>query len=364
MVGDPAAIVVAAAHAFGARDFDVKDALDAILAGATRPGTRCRAFETRPYLADYLEKGYVPQGPQESGHALWSAAVTLEYTSSDFAIAELARALGRGDLERAFLERAQNWRHLWDTQYGVIRPRDADGRFLEGFDPDRAMPYSPFSWDGQQGFIEGSARQYTWMVPYDLKGVIEAMGGREEAVRRLDVFFTKLRGGFRSPYFDISNEPSFGAPYAYDFAGVPSKTQALVRRILREEFHATPSGIPGNDDLGSMAAWYVWGAIGLYPGLPGTDVLLVGSPSFDRISIRLGDGRTLKVSGGRTAGEDWFVERLRRNGTDHGRPWLRRDELEGGSPTLQFSLRRSPTAWGGAPSDAPPSYDGPNRAEP
>jgi len=354
MVGDPAAAMIAGAHAFGARGFDRAAALAAMVRGATDPVVR-NGHVQRQGLAGYLAHGYVPHdGTEQSSGAsssmfgtpggVWgSAATTLEYTTADFAIARFAAALGDGATCRAYLARAGGWARLFNPATGYVQPRYADGTFL-----------TPLDAAAKEGFVEGNAAQYTWMVPHDVGGLSRLLGGPTATAARLDGFFQVLNAGDEQPYAYLANEPCALTPWLYTWLGQPAKTQMLVRRALLELFDDSPGGFAGNDDLGQMSAWYVFGALGLYPAIPGTDVLTLGSPLFRRAEVATGAGRLIVI--GRRARRDRpYVERLTVDGLDHDRPWLRVRDL-GRDATLRFELTDAPTTWGTRPDGAPPSF--------
>src|SRR6185369_16442215 len=167
-----------------------------------------------------------------------------------------------------------------------------------------------------------SAAQYTWMVPHDIPGLVAAMGGDDTASARLDAFFAELNAGTDSAHLYIGNEPGFGVSWAYAFTGAPWKTQALVRRIQGEAFAPTPEGLPGNDDLGATSAWLVWSMLGMYPAIPGVGGFVLGSPTFTRATISLGNGKKLVVVGKNAAKDAPFVQSLRVNGEDSNSSWL------------------------------------------
>ena len=357
MGGDNPVPLVATAYAFGAHGFDARAAYRYMLKAATRPGRGIHGYEERPRLAEYLARGYVPLKT-----FLWdngvtgSASATLEYATDDFCVARMAGALGDAPTARAFMRRAQNWQHLFDPEIGFARPRRESGLFLEGFDADAVLPRSEVPWDkaSQAGFEEGNSWQYTWMVPHNYSGLTAAAGGRDEVVRRLDKFFLRLTG-WGHPHFNIANEPSFVAPYAYTFAGAPWRTQAVVRRTLSEIFDATPSGLPGNDDLGATSAWYVWGALGLYPAIPAVGGLVVSSPAFPYVDLSFGDGRRLLIRAPGASDSRPYVRRLTLDGAAYARAWLPLERLRRPASTLSFELSGAPPpSWGaGAP---PPSF--------
>ncbi len=354
MVGDPAPAMLASAHAFGATGFDRAAALAAMVQGANDPIVR-NGHVQRQGLSGYLAHGWVPHDGTEnssgasssmfgSPEGVWgSAATTLEYASADFAIARFAAALGDSTTCRAFLSRAAGWATLFNPATGFLQPRYADGSFPTRFDPA-----------SREGFVEGNAAQYLWMVPHDVAGLSALLGGPATAAARLDDFFRFLNAGDEAPFAYLANEPCALTPWLYLWLGQPAKTQATVRRALLELFDDSPSGFAGNDDLGQMAAWYVFGALGLYPGIPGTDVLLLGSPLFRRATVRRGDAKLTIVARG-AARDRPYVRRMTLDGKAHDRPWLRARELQRQS-ILRVGLTNTPTTWGASPEDAPPSF--------
>ena len=150
---------------------------------------------------------------------------------------------------------------------------------------------------GQQGFIEGNALQYTWSVPQDLSQLFALMGGDSTAISDLNAFFSQLNAGPFLPYDWAGNEPSLWTPWEYDYAGAPWRTQQVVRSIADSLYAVSPAGEPGNDDLGAMSSWYVWAALGLYPLTPGTANLVIASPMFPSSTIYLPSGKVLTVTG-------------------------------------------------------------------
>lgn len=360
MGGDNPVPLISTAYAFGARSFDARAALRYMLKGATQPGTGVHGYAERPRLAEYLARGYVPLTSFQWDNGMTGAtSASLEYVTDDFCVAQLAGALGDVHTRAAFMRRAQNWQKLFDPETGFIRPRRASGVFLEGFDPDSVAPHSEVPWDksAQAGFEEGNTWQYTWMIPHNYRGLFNAIGDDAEVTRRLDKFFTKLVG-WGQPYFNIGNEPSFVSPYAYTWAGAPWRTQATVRRIMAEIFKPTPGGLPGNDDLGATSAWYVWGALGLYPAIPGVGGFVVSSPLFPAATIRLGDGRRLRVIARGALADGIYVRSLTLNGAPYTRAWLPVAALRPNmTTTLAFMLSARPNIdWGARTADAPPSF--------
>jgi predicted alpha-1,2-mannosidase len=355
MVGDPSTVMLASAYSFGARAFDTRAALAAMIKGATHPDTKSKSYPARNGLADYLQYGYIPM---EQVGLRGSPSVALEYEIADFALAQFARAHGDMATYRTMMRRAQWWTKLFDPQTRYIRGRWADGSWLPGFDFDAKHydPKLPWRPESHKSYVEGNATQYTWLVPHNMRGLFDRIGGNEAVVKRLDSFFTELNAGPNRPYFFIGNEPVFAVPWAYDFAGQPWKTQAITRRALTELFTNTPGGIPGNDDLGATSSWIVFAAVGLYPAIPGVGGFALNSPLFPRITVRPGAGRQLEIIGAGASAATPYVQELRLNGRRYDSTWLPYEKIAGGGP-LSFKLGRTPnTRWATAPNAAPPAF--------
>ncbi len=204
------------------------------------------------------------------------------------------------------------------------------------------------------GFEEGSTWQYTFMLPFNYAGLFREMGGSENAIPKLDKFFEKL-SGWALPNFTVTNEPDFCAPFAYLWTGNPWKTQQVIDRIRRETFTTKPDGLPGNDDLGATSGVYVWNAIGIYPEIPGVAGFTIGTPMFKRVTMRLGNGRTLEIS---SKGEGVYVRGVRVNGMPHASSWLKLTELKAQENTIEFELQSAPDhVWATKPAELPPSFE-------
>ena len=351
MGGDSADPIIAGAYAFGARDFDTESALRYMIKGATDATSPLgqgwyypRAFQaTMAGVIDYLKDGYMPTDPTTSGSG---SSLTLEFAVDDFAIAQFASALGDRATHDAFMRRAQNWQNIFDPATGYIQPRGLNGGFLPSAGPGAT----------QNGFEEGNAAQYTWMIPQNLAGLLTALGGTDAAVARLDAFFTQLNAGSGAPYMWAGNEICLGAPWTYNYAGAPWKTQRVVRDIMTQLYPPQPGGEPGNDDLGALSSWYVWAAIGLYPATSGTSELTLGAPLFPQITISLPGGRHLQINAPGAGTETPYVTGLTFNGARWGKAWLPAAVVHAGG-NLAFTLSATPgTSWGSGGGAAPASY--------
>jgi predicted alpha-1,2-mannosidase len=357
MNGDPAAPAIADILAFGGKNFDARAAYKSLVQAATIPtahdlsneGCEVECIGQRPSLDQWLKLHYIPVGANAWG----PAADTLEDVTADFSISELARRMGDDATRKQFLERAQYWKNIFNPQAtpegGYIQNRNADGTWPK-FDPA-----------SDDGFVEGSAAQYLWMVPFNEKGLFTMLGGMDKASQRLNAFFYNPDGSLAVTesgglHAELNNEPSIETPWLFDFLGQPWKTQEAVRRVLNTIWTNSPKGMPGNDDLGEMSSWYVWSAIGMYPEIPGRAELVLGSPLFTAIHIRRPAGDiTIKSPGAGTNAP--YVQSLKVNGASTTKTWLTESFVEHGG-TLEFDLSATPDKhWGTGAEDAPSSFE-------
>jgi len=371
MNGDPAAAAVADIYAFGGREFDAKGALASLVHAADVPtkedlshdGCPVECVGQRPGLDQWLKLHYIPVGAPAWG----PAADTLEDVSAEFGISALAGHLGDEALRQRFAVRAQYWKNIWNPKAapdgGYFMNRNADGSWpAVQSDDDNDNDHKPHAFTPATGagFVEGSAAQYVWMVPFNVAGLFEQMGGRDKAVVRLDHFFYDDKGApavtKAGPlHAELDNEPSIETPWLYDFAGQPWKTQQLVRQVLNTIWKNAPNGIPGNDDLGEMSSWAVFASMGIYPEIPGRAELVLGSPLFSKVTIHRKEGNVHILAPGATT-DKFYVRGVRVNGKASSKTWLPESfALKGG--TLEFDLGDNPDkSWGVNPGDEPPSF--------
>jgi predicted alpha-1,2-mannosidase len=345
MVGDPADPIIADAYTFGARNFQTSKALADMKAEATKPNP------IRPGL-NYLEQlGYLPSdGSYGCCNFYGPVSTTLEYNSADFAIGQLAAALGNQRLATKMTTRAQDWENVFNPGTGFMQPRMMNGQFVTPFDPT-----------SQSYFVEGDAYQYNEMVPFNVGSLINARGGDAAFINQLNAYFKKLNAGPDSTHDWAGNEPNLASPWEYDYAGAPYLTQGVVRRIMTTVYGDRPGAEPGNDDLGAMSSWYVWAALGLYPEAPGAPDMVLGSPLFPKAVVHLANNRELVIKGNGASASSPYVQSLTVNGQPTQQTSISVNDLlngpAGGTTTMDFTLGSSPnTSWGSAPSDAPPSY--------
>ncbi|HYK51995.1 MAG TPA: GH92 family glycosyl hydrolase, partial [Candidatus Eremiobacteraceae bacterium] len=346
MGGDPSDPIIAGAYTFGARDFDAHAALAAMVKGATNTGGPLGQGSQRPGLGEYESRGYVVNDHATNVAPLANgASLTLEYSLDDFSISQLARFLGDERTADAMTARSQNWTNLFDRWSGLITPRDSDGAFES----------APLTENGQSGFQEGTAAQYTWMVPQGYGALIAGLGGRDRAVAALDAFFTQIDAGQAEPYAWMGNEPSIGSPWAYLAAGAPWKAQTVIRDVMTQLWGDTPDGIPGNDDLGTMSAWYVWCALGLYPQVVASPVLDLGAPLFPYARVNVPHGASIEIVAPGASADAAYVQSVRWGHLAWSDSWV---PFRTSKPMrLTVSVAATPNRyWASAPTDGPPTY--------
>ncbi|WP_245887486.1 glycoside hydrolase family 92 protein [Umezawaea tangerina] len=347
MTGDPSAPALAGMYAMGAKDFDVRAAFDSLVRQATTPhpdglsdkGCPGQCEGQRPNLAEYLRLGYAPQ---DTCHCWGGAAETLEDSTADFALADWAGRLGRDDVRSALLPRASWWRNTFDPSAaggGYQQARNADGTWV--------WPFSPSS---DLGFAQGSSATYTWMVQHDVSGLAAAMGGKGQAAARLDDFFHRPDGSWATGgdalRYDPTNEPGIHIPWLYNALGQPWKTQQTVRAMASLVYRTGPAGLPGNDDLGTMSAWYVFAALGVYPQTPSRAELLLSSPVFPKAWINREGGKDITITAPNASPDNVYVRGARLDGRPQTRSWLSEEVVERGGDLVVDVGPTPNTAWG------------------
>ena len=331
MTGDPGPIIVGSAYAFGVRNFDTAAALT-LMNNSSNGGTT-QGGSIRGRQAGYTSRHFIVEDPSDS----------LEYSASDFAVGQFAKALGNTAMAATYMTRAQWWRNVWNPESSFISPHNSDGTF--------AWPVDPAS---NAGYTEGNAAQYTWMVTYNFAALIDLMGGPATASQRLDHHFTQVNGGLTTPFFYIGNEPEHGVPWAYNFARNPAGAARAVHKVMSEGFNTTAGGLPGNDDLGATSAWYAWAALGMYPVTPGADTLALHGPAFPSILIQRAAGNITITAPGVSA-TTAAVQSLTVNGAATTHSWVRYPDLAAGG-SLAYTMAATPGTWGTGAGDVPPSF--------
>jgi predicted alpha-1,2-mannosidase len=328
--GSNANVVVADAYVKGLKGIDYETAFAAMVHDAEVPPAD-QQKEGRGGLKDYNEKGFVTLADERSGSR------TAEYSYDDFAIAEVACALGKTKEAAIYESRTHNFEHLWDKDMtvegfkGFMRPRNPDGTW--------APPYLVVRGTWPDFFYEGDIWTYSIYAPQDMRRLIEMAGGNAAFIHRLD--WTFLRG-----HFDVTNEPGFLLPMLYNYAGRPDKTADVVHLILEKAFSDTRAGIPGNDDSGAMSSWLIFSTLGIFP-IAGQDVYLISTPSIPDASLALGNGKKLRIIAKNLDpnGLNRYVQSATLNGADLTNAWFRHAQIQDGA-TLVLTMGSAPSKWG------------------
>jgi predicted alpha-1,2-mannosidase len=328
MIATHADAVVAEAINKGFQGFDYNLAYEATYKDAMTPpdGDTTRKwsdrephtpYEARAGLTYAKELGYVPADKTAE-----SASSSLEDDYDDYAVAQIAKKLGKESDFTFFLNRSLNYKLLFNRNTGFMQARNSDG-----------------SWAAEDvGWTEGDKWAYTWAVMHDIPGMMELMGGRDAFNRKLDEHFA---GGHNHH----DNEPSHHYPYLYDFSGQPWKTQAKVREIATQAYSNTPSGMLGNEDCGQMSAWYVFSAMGFYPVNPVSGEYMIGSPLFRSVRLHLANGKIFEVLAPANSATNVYIQSAELNGKPLTIPVLQWDQIQQGG-TLKFEMGPAPSNWG------------------
>lgn len=325
MIGDHCIAAIADAYVKGVRNFDIDKAYE---------GMRKNAFESpenyndyangmgRRALPSYLKYGYVPleDSVLEAFHKREQVSRTLEYAFDDYALAQVAKQLGYTDDYRMLSARSLNYKNVIDPSTGYARGRHADGSWEEHF--------NPVAFD--KSITEGAPCHYTWYVPHDQEGLMEAMGGREAYEARLDSMFSHRR-------YWHGNEPCHQVAWLYNYIGSPKKTQKALRHIIDTEYLPVPGGLSGNDDAGQMSAWLVFASMGLYPVCPASGEYALGSPVFENVEIALENGKTFIIKALNASPENIYVESVRLNGRPLDKYFISHEEIMNGG-VLEFVM--------------------------
>ena len=334
MIGDHCASVLADAYVKGIRNFDAEKAYEAMRKNAFETPASVEEYKNgmgRRALQSYLKYGYIPLEDEVSDafHTNEQVSRTLEYAYDDFCVAQMAKALGKNDDYKVLMARSENWRNVLNPQTGYVDGRYADGRFQN--------EVSPFQ---KQKFItEGAPCHYSWYVPQNPKGLIAAMGGREQFVSKLDSMFTEGR-------YWHGNEPCHQVAYMFNYAGEPWRTQKYVRHILDTEYLDDAGGLSGNDDAGQMSAWLLFSYMGFYPVCPATPYYMIGSPVFPKLTLNLENGKAFTIIAENASSENIYIQSAELNGQPYTHNYLLHEDIMKGGE-LHFVMGNKPNpAWG------------------
>lgn len=359
MVGNNSASVVADAYLKGVDCGDAETLWEAVVSGTTKvhphvPSTGRLGHEY------YNTLGYVPYDVNIKE----SVARTLEYAYDDWCIYKLGQKLGKTDAELApFALRAMNYKNTFDAGHNLMRGKNKDGQFQS--------PFNPLKWG--DAFTEGNSWHYTWSVFHDPKGLIDLMGGKSTFNQMLDSVFI-LPPVFDESYYGSviheiremqimnmgnyahGNQPIQHMIYLYNYSGEPWKAQYWVREVMDRMYTPNPDGYCGDEDNGQTSAWYVFSALGFYPVCPGSNQYVLGAPLFDKATLHLENGKTVKISAKNNSNENRYVEKMTVNGKRHDMNYLTHDDLTKGAK-IDYIMSDTPNmARGTSDASAPYSF--------
>jgi len=324
MVGDPATPVIADTYLRGIKDFDI----DTAYKFAKKSALTTENNLLRPENLQYRELGYVPI----DGEDKWGGTVStsLEYYIADWNLAQLAKALGHKEDYKLFLQRSMNYKKLFDTTTGMLRPKHTNGEWFSPYDPQLGRNFEP-----APGYIEGNAWNYRFYVPHDIHGLISLLGGEQS-------FNQQLIKTFETDNFDMANEPDITYPFLFNYVkGQEWRSQEKVSELINKHFHNTPGGIPGNDDAGTLSAWLVFSMMGFYPTAPGDMNYALVAPSFNEINIRLNPqyypGKQLSLKTIKTDDKSKYISDIKLNNKEIKSYFINHQQLISGGE-LTFTL--------------------------
>jgi len=373
MTGNPVAAWMADSWAKGLTNFDLPTAYAGIrknsVEGTWLPWHRGPKSSLDDFFAAH---GYLPAlhpGEIETNAAVHererrqAISVTEAQSYDDWCAAQLAGDLNKASDQQFFLQRAADYKNVYRVDKGHMWPKDAGGNWIEPFDP---------GFSGGQGgrdyTTENNGYTYDWDVQHDLQGLFALMGGRAQAEAKLDQLFREGLGMSKYEFwakfpdasglvgqFSMGNEPSLHIPYIYNYLGAPWKTQKRVRMLIDTWFTDTTLGMPGDEDGGGMSAFVVFSMLGLYPVTPGVPIYDLTSPVFDSETIRLHNGKTLKIECRDNSRDNKYIQSIRLNGQLLNQVWVRHADIANGG-TLELQMGNTPNKQLGAdPATFPPS---------
>lgn len=359
MIGYPAMPVIADAYSKGIRDYDVPKLYEAMKVSANLD-TFGFSEGNGVYKGTYLYKryGFVPCDMDIN-----SVSKTLEFCYGDWCIAQMAKMLNHQDDYNFYINRAGWYKHLYDPQTKLLRPKDSSGKWRSPFDPVFTNHYHT-----GDDYCEGTAYQWSFFVPQDPEGLANLMGGKEKFAEQLDSLFVRSPeihdGGKGAPdlnpkgmigQYAHANEPGHHTIYLYNSVGQPWKTQKWINYVVRNLYNTSPDGLCGNDDTGQMSAWFVFSAMGFYPVTHGQGIYYIGTPLFRDLALKHKNG-TLSIKAHNLSEENIYIQSVKFNGKSYGKNWLRHEDLFAGNVNLLFEMGNTPNKkWGSSANELTPS---------
>lgn len=344
MFGTPADIAVSEAWLKGIRDFDVDFAYACMRQTALEGKPAWSKFAGREGLEHHLQYHYLPSDKEND-----SVAATLEYAWCDTALAGLATALGKTEDAAIFADHAKWYQNLFNPASTYFEPKDSAGAFSSTIKPT-LLTYLDFDRNYTKDYVEGSAEQWRFAVPYDAEGLVSLFPSKEKFVDALEEFFEGSTSGVGhwnpGGYYWHGNEPYIHSAYLFNSAGRPDLTQKWVRWIMERKYDDTYYGLDGNDDGGTLSSWYVFSALGFYP-IAGTTRYWLGSPLFDSAEVDIA-GNTLKIVAENNSDDNVYVTAVTLNGQPLREPWFTHEQIAHGGE-LRFTMSAKPKTEGATP---------------
>ncbi len=280
----------------------------------------------------------------------------MDYAYNDYNIATVAKGLNHTAIYDRYIKQSEYWKNLWRADYenngakGFIMPKDASGKWLDDvvFGESKIQKptykYTPTITESPWYvchwcvfFYEGTSWEYSLSVPHDIPAVVEKSGGNLAFKNRLDTFFD-------AKLYDVSNEPSFLAPTMYHWIGKPHLSSDRIRLIIKENFNASPAGLPGNDDSGAMSSWLAFHMMGLYPNA-GQPYYLLNTPLIKETVLQLEEGKSFKINAKKMSDKNRYIKSALLNGEPYNKAWILHDDIVKGGELI-FEMDSKPSAWG------------------
>jgi predicted alpha-1,2-mannosidase len=342
MVGDPAQSIIADYYAFGAHNFDTSQALTDMLTQATTVN------DVRPAEALEQQYGYIPADAaiNHCCNPHGTVATLLEYDTEDLALAQFAASMGDTKDASMLEQRANNWENQFDPYNDLLNPRDENGQLVPGI-----VPTFPDS--NELYYVEGDAYEYLWNTPNDYPALFSLLGGDSKVNPELTQYLSQPNG--YGMFDQVTNEFDLGEQNAQDYSGDPAGAQLADNTIRNTVYLPGPSGLANNDDLGAESSQFIFEMLGFYPENSGSDNLLLNGPGFPHSTINLPNGKTIVVNAPGASPTDFYVKSLTINGQPDSKLYVPYSQLSHGA-VLNYGMSTTPTSWGSAPQDAPPSY--------
>lgn len=343
MIGSNSASVISDAYLKGIRGYDMDILYEALMKNTENVGPMNTLG--RDGVKEYNRLGYVPADMYGG-----SAAKTMEFAYADFCLYRINQILKKPeDVVARFASRLKNYQNLFDPNHKLMRGRNRDGSFQNGF--------NPLKWGGE--FVEGNAWHYSWSVFHDFAWLSKLMGGEHVMVQMLDSVFDQppvfdgsaYRGGVIHEMTEMQvmnmgqyahgNQPIQHMIYIYNYCGTPWKAQYRVRDVMQKLYRPTADGYCGDEDNGQTSAWYVFSALGFYPVCPGTNQYVIGSPLFTKATLQLQNGKKFVIEAPKNSHKNLYIQSAYLHGRPYDKNYLEHADITKGG-VLHFSMGDQP----------------------